>query len=27
MWSEKRSLQPQQIAINFFMRVINIGCT
>lgn len=27
MLSEKCSLQSQQIAINFFMRVINIGCT
>nr|DAW21282.1 MAG TPA: hypothetical protein [Caudoviricetes sp.] len=26
MESEKCSLQLQQIAINFFMRVINIGC-
>ena len=26
MESEKCSLQSQQIAINFFMRVINIGC-
>ena len=27
MESEKCGLQLQQIAINFFMRVINIGCT
>lgn len=27
MRSEKCGLQSQQIAINFFMRVINIGCT
>lgn len=26
MLSEKCGLQLQQIAINFFMRVINIGC-
>ena len=26
MLSEKCRLQTQQIAINFFMRVINIGC-
>lgn len=26
MVGEKCSLQLQQIAINFFMRVINIGC-
>lgn len=26
MESEKCSLQLQQIAINFFIRVINIGC-
>ncbi|WPH67456.1 hypothetical protein EE09_50 [Escherichia phage vB_EcoS-EE09] len=26
MLSEKCSLQPQQIAINFFIRMINIGC-
>nr|DAQ64898.1 MAG TPA: hypothetical protein [Caudoviricetes sp.] len=26
MEGEKCSLQLQQIAINFFMRVINIGC-
>lgn len=26
MLSEKCSLQSQQIAINFFIRVINIGC-
>lgn len=26
MLSEKCSLQSQQIAINFFMRMINIGC-
>ncbi|WWD13670.1 hypothetical protein CPL00259L_CDS0054 [Escherichia phage McMelon] len=27
MLSEKCGLQSQQIAISFFMRVINIGCT
>lgn len=26
MVGEKCSLQSQQIAINFFMRMINIGC-